>query len=145
MWFATQRLRHWSDMCYYSAVWLAWYSQCPVDDGLDLVHNVVLREQVIGVPAQWNIIIAVIWDWACSAHSELTWWQEVRGNRLWPDRTGRILCWEGARGPPSWCRKNSWKKNISKNGQILYLSITCDFLLKSEHFLQMSFLEHVVK
>ena len=42
---------------------LAWYSQRSVDDGLDLVHNVMLREQVIGVPAQWNIIIAVIWDW----------------------------------------------------------------------------------
>ena len=44
-------------------LWLAWYSQRPVDDSLDLVHNVVFREQVIGVPAQWNIIIVLISDW----------------------------------------------------------------------------------
>ena len=29
-----------------------WYSQRPVDDSLNLVHNIVLRKQVIGVPGQ---------------------------------------------------------------------------------------------
>ena len=50
-------------------LWLdSGYSQRPVDDSLDLVHNVVFREQVIGVPAQWNIIIAQPTGLSVAAH-----------------------------------------------------------------------------